>query len=88
MPHDREQDLSELTSWLETVGPDVGVDPDEIPVGDILDLATAVARGVLRPGVPVTAFLAGLAVGRGLPPEAVLAGLSDRAREWRSTPQQ
>lgn len=84
MPHDRNQDLSDLHRWLDAVAPEFGVAVDDIPVGDILDLAKVVAHGVTRPGVPVTAFLAGLAVGRGLAPDA-LATLTDRARNWTPT---
>lgn len=81
MPHDRNQDLSDLHRWLDTVAPVLGVSPTDIPVGDILDLAKVVARDVTRPGVPVTTFLAGLAIGRGLDADA-LATLTERAEHW------
>lgn len=84
MPHDRNQDLSELTRWLETVAPGLGLATADIPVGDVLDLAKAVAHGVTRPGVPVTAFVAGLAIGRGADADAVLATLTERANAWSS----
>ncbi|MDO5682308.1 MAG: DUF6457 domain-containing protein, partial [Propionibacteriaceae bacterium] len=64
MPHDRDQDLTALHEWIAAVGPDLGLTPEDVPVGDLLDLSKAVAHGVLRPGVPVTSFMAGLAVGR------------------------
>ncbi|WP_425307836.1 DUF6457 domain-containing protein [Ammonicoccus fulvus] len=81
MPHDRNQDLSELYRWLDAVAPELGVNSADIPVGDVLDLSKVVAHDVTRPGVPVTAFLAGLAVGSGLNPDA-LATLTERARNW------
>lgn len=86
MPHDPDQDLSELLGWLAAAGAEVGVAPEEVPVHAILDLAKTVAREVLRPGVPVTGFLAGLAVGRGAAPEDVFAALDQRAQQWRNTP--
>ncbi|WP_432560024.1 DUF6457 domain-containing protein [Granulicoccus sp. GXG6511] len=86
MPHDRSQDLSELDDWVAAIAPEVGVDPDDVPVGEILDLAKAVAHGVLRPGVPVTAFVAGLAAGRGLSAQTVLVELTRRADAWRAAP--
>lgn len=86
MPHDHDQDLTELQAWLAAAGTQLGVAPEEVPVRDILDLAKAVAHGVLRPGVPVTAFLAGLAIGRGASPEEVFAGLGQRAHDWRKSP--
>lgn len=85
MPHDQNQNLSELHAWLAAVAPEVGVDAADVPTGDILELATAVAHGVLRPGVPVTAFLAGLAVGRSTAPDAVTR-LTSRAHGWRDRP--
>ncbi|MDO5498846.1 MAG: DUF6457 domain-containing protein, partial [Propionibacteriaceae bacterium] len=83
-PHDRNQDLTELHEWIAAIGPDPGIAPEDVPVGDILDLSRAVAHGVLRPGVPVTGFLAGLAVGRGLSAEHALAVLTQRAQNWRT----
>lgn len=82
MPHDRNQDLSELHRWLDVVAPELAVSPADVPVGDILDMAKAVAHEVTRPGVPVTAFLAGLAVGRGGTAEEVLAELTRQAEAW------
>ncbi len=81
MPHDRNQDLSELHRWLAAVAPELGIPTDDVPVGDILDLAKVVAHDVTRPGVPVTTFLAGLAIGRGLAPDAI-ASLIERGRNW------
>lgn len=86
MPHDHDQDLTELREWLAAAGAELGIALEEVPVRDTLDLAKAVAHGVLRPGVPVTGFLAGLAVGRGAAPEDVFAILGRRAQEWRSGP--
>ncbi|MDG6101140.1 DUF6457 domain-containing protein [Dactylosporangium aurantiacum] len=43
--------------------------------GAILDLARDVAHNVARPGAPLTAFLLGVAVGRGADPEATRARL-------------
>ena len=45
----------------------------------MLDLARDVAHQVLRPGAPVTAYLLGLAVGRGADPADAAARLSELA---------
>ena len=45
-----------------------GPRPGQVPVPVVLDLARDVAHQVLRPGAPVTAYLLGLAVGRGADP--------------------
>ena len=47
----------------------------------VLDLARDVAHGVLRPAAPVTAYLLGLAVGRGAGREAATV-LQELAKTW------
>ena len=61
------------------------MDPAPLPA----DLATrpftaaeALARGVVRPGAPVTAYLMGVAVGRGAQPADVADRLSEIALSW------
>ena len=63
---------SELHRWIRTAGDELGVDPDAVAVDELLDLARDVARGVARPAVPLTAFLAGYAVGAGSGDRAAL----------------
>jgi hypothetical protein len=50
--------------------------------GLVLDLAREVAHGVLRPAAPVTAYLLGVAVGRGADPAAAAAELTRLAADW------
>jgi hypothetical protein len=54
--------------------------PDEHKL--VLDLARDVAHGVLRPAAPVSAYLLGLAVGRGADPAASAAAISELAVRW------
>ncbi|HHV20176.1 MAG TPA: hypothetical protein GXZ30_01340 [Propionibacterium sp.] len=84
MPHDRDQNLSDLHEWIAAISPELGIAPEDIPVGAILDLSKTVAHGVTRPGVPVTAFLAGLAAGQGKRADEVLTDLTSRAEHWKS----
>lgn len=76
----------ELQPWTTAVASVLGLDPADVTetvVGQILDLARDVAHGVARPGAPVTAFLAGLAAGRGgRPPADVIAELQALALGW------
>jgi hypothetical protein len=66
-----------LGQWLETAAAAVGVDvPDDAVRAAVLDLARDVAHNVARPGAPLTAFLLGLAVGRGADAQATSAELS------------
>lgn len=51
----------------------------------VLDIARDVAHGVLRPAAPVSAYLLGLAVGRGADPAASAAAISELAVRWAAT---
>jgi hypothetical protein len=56
----------ELAGWVVRACAELGLEPLGVQEQDaILDLAREVAHNVARPGAPVTAFLLGVAVGRG-----------------------
>ncbi|MEU4419183.1 DUF6457 domain-containing protein [Actinoplanes sp. NPDC024001] len=74
--------MNELDAWLAAAGAELGVSPDEVPSKELLDVARDVAHNVLRPGAPVTAYLMGLAVGRGLAPAEAAAKISALALAW------
>ena len=59
--------MSELDDWLATAADALGLD-DAVDVSLVLDLARDVAHGVARPAAPLTAYLLGIAVGRGADP--------------------
>lgn len=62
----RPEDDRELwLRWLTDAAAEVGVNVEDIPIDELLDLASAVADDVARPMAPVTAFVAGLAAGKG-----------------------
>lgn len=75
-----------LDAWAETLRQQLGLEPADIPIALILDLAREVAVGVARPAAPLSAFVAGLAAGRaGGTPEQVrarVAEITSLAREW------
>ena len=77
--------MSELDDWIAAAGRELGLDAAEVPTKVVLDLAKDVAHGVLRPGAPVTAYLMGVAVGRGAEPSDVAARLSELALSWRAS---
>lgn len=63
-----------LDEWAALAAAELGL--DALPADDqrlILDLAREVAHNTVRPGAPVSAYLVGLAVGRG-------ASLADASR--------
>ncbi|GAB7049232.1 DUF6457 domain-containing protein [Catenuloplanes indicus] len=74
--------LDGLDEWVVTAAVELGLEPADVPVGLVLDLAKDVAHNVVRPGAPVTAFLLGLAVGRGADPTDAAARLAELARQW------
>jgi uncharacterized caspase-like protein len=50
----------------------------------VLDLARDVAHGVARPAAPVTAYLLGIAVGRGATPQEAALTISSMAADWQA----
>lgn len=60
--------MTELTSWLNSVSSELGMDDVELDNNDIhtlLDLARDSAHEVERLAAPLTSYLVGVAVGRG-----------------------
>ena len=74
--------MSELDAWVAAACTELGLKPDETPVPLVLDLARDVAHHVLRPGAPVTAYLLGVAVGRGADPADAAARLTALTATW------
>jgi hypothetical protein len=70
--------VSTLEDWTDTVVAELGI-ADLVDAGTrdlVLDLTRDVAHGVARPAAPLTAYLLGLAVGRGGDPAVLAARLS------------
>ena len=57
-----------LQEWVDRCAPALGLDPADVPIAELLGMTGVVAHGVVRPAAPVTAYLLGLAVGRGMVP--------------------
>lgn len=74
--------MSRLDDWVSATGAELGLDATEVDTALVLDLARDVAHGVLRPAAPVTAYLVGLAVGRGADPGQASAAVSALAARW------
>jgi hypothetical protein len=62
-----------LDEWLIEAADELGLDPGEVDIDAVLDLTRDIAHDVARPAAPLTAFLLGLALGRGGGPDAVEA---------------
>lgn len=80
--------MSTVESWLEAACGELGLDPAEVDVRALLDLARDVAHGVDRPAAPLSAYLLGLAVGRGEPMTDAAARLRELAEHWGGQPDQ
>ena len=80
--------MTTLDQWTEAVCAALGLDPatDPVDTAVVLDLAREAAHNVLRPAAPVSAYLLGLAVGRGADPQRAAATLTNLARTWPATP--
>ena len=74
--------MSTLDRWVETVCAELRISPQDVDIRAVLDLARDVARGVDRPAAPLTAYLLGIAVGRGVPAPDAARRLSGLAQEW------
>ena len=74
--------VNELDAWIAAASAELGVAPGDVPAKAVLNVARDVAHQVLRPGAPVSAYLMGLAVGRGADPAEVADRLSDLALDW------
>ncbi|OJF13839.1 DUF6457 domain-containing protein [Couchioplanes caeruleus] len=83
--------MNVLDEWIKAAVAELGLSAADVaPATDqgssatalVLDLARDVAHNVVRPGAPISAYLMGLAVGRGADPADVAARLSELAKNW------
>lgn len=72
--------MSTLDEWTAAVCEELGVGRPDAKA--ILDLAREVAHTVDRPAAPLTAYLAGIAVGQGRDPGDVMATVTRLAAGW------
>lgn len=59
-----------LVDWIDALAQKLDIDPDDVDLKAVLDLARDAAHNIERPAAPVTTFMVGYA-----------AGLSDRPIE-------
>jgi hypothetical protein len=77
-----------LDEWVRAACAELDLVPADIDTTEVLDVARDVAHNVLRPGAPVTAYLMGVAVGRGAQPADVAARLTALAAGWAADGQE
>ena len=71
-----------MDQWTAAVCADLGLDANEADLRAVLDLTRDVAHGVARPAAPLTAYLVGMAVGRGLTLPDAAGRVSALAASW------
>jgi Domain of unknown function (DUF6457) len=76
--------MNTLQEWTAAVCADLGLDPASADARIVLDLARDVAHGVARPAAPLTAYLVGVAVGRGLSLPEAAGRVSALAAGWQA----
>jgi len=74
--------MNTLQEWTAVVCADLGLDAGSADSATVLDLARDVAHGVARPAAPLTAYLVGVAVGRGLTLPEAASRISALAASW------
>jgi hypothetical protein len=74
--------VNTLEEWTKQVVAEFNLDPDALDRDLVLDIAKDVAHGVARPAAPLTTFLVGIAVGRGMPLAEAAATVTRMAASW------
>jgi hypothetical protein len=77
--------MNTLEEWTSRACGELGLDPAALEADTVLDLARDVAHGVARPAAPLTAYLLGVAVGRGRPLPETAARLRELAESFQAT---
>jgi hypothetical protein len=74
--------MSTMERWTEAVCAELGIEAGDADLRAVLDLTRDVAHGVARPAAPFTAYLVGLAVGRGQALPDAAGRVSALAAAW------
>lgn len=76
---------ADLDVWVRHLADALGVDATTVPTGAILDVTRDAAHGVTRPAGPVTTFLLGVAVARGMSFDEAARIVRATIAEWPSS---
>ena len=80
--------MSTLDEWTEALCAELGLEAAEGSQKTVLNLARVAAHTVDRPAAPLTAYVLGLAVGRGEPLAETATKLQQLARGWQAAADQ
>lgn len=78
--------MSTLDEWTSKVCAELGLPADAADADLLLGVAGEAAHAVTRPAAPLTTFLIGVAVGRGLPLAEAAARVRTLAADWPAEP--
>src|ERR1700756_868663 len=81
-PPDERRTKRQPGDWTDAMCAELGLDPKDVNQKTILNLARVAAHTVDRPAAPLSAYVLGLAVGRGEPLAETAAKLQQLARGW------
>jgi hypothetical protein len=74
--------MNTLEEWTASVCAELRLDPAAADITTVLDLARDAAHGVARPAAPLTTYLVGVAVGRGMTLPDAAGRISALAADW------
>jgi Domain of unknown function (DUF6457) len=77
--------MGSLEDWADALCAELGLDTAEGSQKVVLNLARVVAHTVDRPAAPLTAYLLGMAVGRGDPLPETAQRIQQLARGWQAS---
>ena len=72
-----------MDEWIQTIAAMLGVEAD-VDTEAILDVARDAAHQVMRPAAPVTTYLLGLAVARGMDVREGAALIAAACADWET----
>jgi hypothetical protein len=74
--------MNGIDRWVGAVSQELGLSAVPSDTRTILDMTKDVAHNVDRPAAPVTAYLVGIAVGRGKPLSEAIKCVQELADSW------
>jgi hypothetical protein len=80
--------MNDFDSWTTAACEALDIDPATVDRDIVLGMTRDVAHYVLRPAAPVTAYLLGVAVGRGADPATAAGILTVLAKAWAPAPEE
>jgi hypothetical protein len=81
---ERHGEPESLRAWTADLCTALDLDPSDVDTSLVLDVAREVAHSVMRPAAPLSAYLLGVAVGRGAAPADLAETVLALAEAWPS----